>query len=235
MAKSKSPVRALNQTGHVGDDEASVVTQTYHAKIRRERRKRVVGNLGPRRRDARDERRLARVGKPDEADVGQELQLQAQELVLARLARLDFARRAIGRCREPRVAHPAAAALGNQHALAFARQVGQELWFRVFVGGLLVDQRADWHRQLEIGAAVSGAVRTLTVVAALGGEFGMKPVADQGVGVRAGDDVHRTAVPAVAAARPPAGHAFLAAEREASASSAAGRHLDVYFVNKHRI
>ena len=90
------------------------------AEIRRERGERVVGDLRPRRRDARDERRLAGVGKSDEADVGEQLQLEAEILDLARLARLHLARRAIGGGREPRVAHAAAAAFRDQHALAFA-------------------------------------------------------------------------------------------------------------------
>ena len=89
------------------------------AEVRRQRRERVVGDLRPRRRDARDQRRLAGVREADQADVGEQLQLEPQVLVFAGLARLHLARRAVGGRREPRVAHAAAAAAGDEHALAF--------------------------------------------------------------------------------------------------------------------
>ena len=76
------------------------------AEIRRQRRERVVGDLRAGRRDARDQRRLAGVREADQADVGEQLQLEPQVLVLARLspaarrrgARLvDVAKRALPR------------------------------------------------------------------------------------------------------------------------------------------
>ena len=110
MAEAQAAVRAFDEPGHVGDDEAAVVAQADDAEIRRQRGERVVGDLRPRRRDARDQRRLAGVGEANEPDVGEQLQLEPQILVFAGLARLDFARRAVGRRREARVAHAAAAA-----------------------------------------------------------------------------------------------------------------------------
>ena len=71
------------------------------------------------------------------------------------------------------------------------------------------------------------------MVAALSGELRVKPVADQRVGVRAGNDVNRSAVATVAAARPAAGDAELAAEREAPATAVTGFDVNVYLVNKH--
>ena len=96
------------------------------AEVRRQRRERVVGDLRPRRGDARDQRRLAGVREADEADVGEQLQLEAQVLDLAGFARLDLARRAIGGRGEPRVAHAAASALGDEHALAFLGEIGEQ-------------------------------------------------------------------------------------------------------------
>ena len=104
VPEAVAAVRAFDQPGHVGDDEAAVVAQADDAQVRRQRRERVVGDLRPRRRDARDERGLARVGEADQADVGEQLQLEAEILHLARLARLHLARRAIGGGRKLRVA-----------------------------------------------------------------------------------------------------------------------------------
>ena len=61
----------------------------------------------------------------------------------------------------------------------------------------------------------------------------MEAVVDEGVGVRAGDDVDRAAVAAVAAARAAARHELLAAERQTSASAIACRDVNVDFVNEH--
>ena len=52
--------------------------------------------------------------------------------------------------------------------------------------------------------------------------------------MRAGDDVDRAAVAAVAAARAAARHELLAAERQAAASAVSGRDVDVDFVDEHR-
>jgi len=73
------------------------------------------------------------------------------------------------------------------------------------------------------------------VLAALGAELGMEPEVDEGVGVLAGDDVNRAAVPAVSAARTAARHALLAPEGETSAATMPGLDVDIDFVNEHRI
>jgi hypothetical protein len=73
------------------------------------------------------------------------------------------------------------------------------------------------------------------VIAARGGELGMEPIVDEGVGVRTGDDVNRTAVPAIAAARPASRDALFAPERQTTAAAVAGRDVNVDFVNEHRM
>ncbi len=77
----------LDETGDVGDDELAVV-RLQRAEHRLERGERVVGDLGRRARQPRDERGLARVGQADETDVGEELQLQRQPPLLPRPARV---------------------------------------------------------------------------------------------------------------------------------------------------
>ena len=57
--------------------------------------------------------RLAGVGIADQADVGEQLQLEVKVELFAGLAGLHLARRAIGGGGEVRVAEPAAAALGD--------------------------------------------------------------------------------------------------------------------------
>src|SRR5688572_11386129 len=110
-------VSAFNEAWHVSNDKASFIAQCDDTEIRRQRRKRVVGDLRFGRRDARDQRRLAGVGKTDQADIGKQLQLQPQVELFAVLTRLMLARCAVRRRREVSVAETAAAALRNEHAL----------------------------------------------------------------------------------------------------------------------
>ena len=89
--------------------------------------------------------------------------------------------------------------------------------------------------ELEIGAAVAGAVRALPCSPRSASNSGWKRIVDERVDVRAGDDVDRAAVAAVAAARAAARHELLAAERQAAAPAVAGLDVDVDFVDEHGI
>ena len=126
MAQPLPCVRAFDQPGDVGHDEAAIVAQRHDAEVGRERGERIVGDLGTRRRDARDQRGLAGVGEADEADVGEQLQLQPEEPLFARLARLGAPRRAVGGRHEVRVAAPAAAAFATS-TLAFLGEIGEQV------------------------------------------------------------------------------------------------------------
>src|SRR5262249_36783115 len=85
----------------------------------------------------------------------------------------------------------------------------------------------------EIRAVVARPVRALAVLSALGGKLGMETGADEGVRVWTGDDVNRSAVAAIAAARTAARHALFAPKGETPAAAPARHHVDVYFVDKH--
>src|SRR5262249_21146901 len=136
----------------------------------------------------------------------------------------------VGRRREMRVAQAAAAALGDEHSLARLGEVGDQPQRAVAVGGLLVDERADRHVEIEIGAAAAGAIGSHPVLAGLGGELGMESEVEQGIDARAGDDIARSAVTTVAAAGAAARDEFLAAEREAALSAVARFDVNVDFV-----
>src|SRR5262245_38180484 len=103
MPEPEAAVRSLNQPRHVGDNKAALVAQTDDPEIWRQRRERVVGNFWPRGRDARNQRRLARVRKSDESGIGEQFELQAKIFLFARMAVLCAPRRAIGGCGEVRV------------------------------------------------------------------------------------------------------------------------------------
>ena len=85
-----------------------IVVHLHHAQIGLERGERIVGDLGPRRGDARDQGGFAGVGKSDQPHVGQQLQFQPQALLLARLAGFVLGGRLVRGGGEARVALAAA-------------------------------------------------------------------------------------------------------------------------------
>src|SRR5581483_1504277 len=160
---------------------------------------------------------------------------EPQVLDLAVLAGLHLARRAVGRGGEARVAETAAPPLRDQDPLPLLGEIRQQLQRLAVVLGLLVDEGADRHRQLEVVAVRARAVRPLAVAAPARREFGVESIVDEGVDVRAGDDVDRSAASTVAAARAAPRDALLAPERKAAAPSVPRLDVDVYFVNKHAV
>jgi len=100
---------------------------------------------------------------------------------------------------------------------------------------LFVDERADRDGELEVLTAGARAVGAHAVLAGLRVGQRMIAVVDEGVDVRAGDDVHRAAMAAVAAARAAARDELLTAEREASPPAVARFHVNVDFVDEQVI
>ena len=84
--------------------------------------------------------RLAGVREAEQADVGEQLELQLQRALLALAARRGLARRAVDRALEMHVAQAALAALGDQQALAVRGEVADDL-----VGVDVDDHGADRH------------------------------------------------------------------------------------------
>src|SRR5438270_13736768 len=111
VTEPEATMRALDQSRNVGDDEAAIFAKADDAEVRRQCGERIIRNFRTRRRDARDQRGLARVREPDKADVGEKLQLETQEFLFAFATWFVASRRAIGRRGEARVAAAAVAAL----------------------------------------------------------------------------------------------------------------------------
>jgi hypothetical protein len=126
--------RPFDEAGDVGDHEALEGFDADHAEVRVQRGERVVRHLRRRRRNSADEGALAGVREAEQADVGEQLQLEAQLALLARPTWRRLARRAVHRGLEVDVALAAVAALGDQQALAVLGEVADDL-----VGGDVAD------------------------------------------------------------------------------------------------
>ena len=115
---------ALDQAGHVGDREGRLA-RGDHAEVGHQGGERVVGDLGPGPRDRGDQARLAGAREADQADVGDDLQLEAYvELVAGLAEQREAGGLALG-AGEGGVAEAAAAALGDDHLGAVADQVAE--------------------------------------------------------------------------------------------------------------
>ncbi len=78
-----------------------------------------------------------------------------KELLLAGPSGLRASRRAIGGADELRVAATAASAAPDQDTLTLFREIREQLYFAV---ALLVHERAERHRYVEIVGGLSGPV-----------------------------------------------------------------------------
>ncbi len=219
---------AFDQAGDVGHDHSPVGVQFHDAKLRVERGERIIGHLGPGGGDGSQQRALAGVGHADEADVGDELQFQAQSPLLALGSRLGVARGLIGGAFEMPVAASAFAAAGDDHAFFRRIEIGQEqLMIRV------ENQSAGRDVNDQIVAAESGHFFAHAGLAAFG--LPMMPAGEieQGILIRIGDENDAAAVAAVAAVGAALGDVFLAPEGDASVPAVAGFNLNDGFIDEH--
>ncbi len=193
-------------------------------------RERVVGDLGMRLRQPAQQRRFAGVGQPDQARVGDDLQLQRQSAaLLAGRAGLVFARRAVGGGGEELVAAPAAAAVAPRSPASPGSTRSRRTWprsrSRMMVPGgtamtrslpFLPWQLADPPRSPLLGTPVLAV-----------DDFG------EAVGAGDGADDDAAAVAAVAAVRPAARHVLFAPEAAAAAAAVAAFDEEFHTIDEH--
>ena len=142
MAEPVTNVCPFDETGYIRDHEAAIIAQAHHPEVRGQRREWIVRNLGVRGGDTRDERGLSDVRKPNQADVGKQLQLQVELPHFTRLPRVSAARSAVRRGRKPLIPSSAPASSGYLHAVIDFGQIRDldEPFVR-----LGVHDRADRH------------------------------------------------------------------------------------------
>ena len=131
MAETRTPVRAGNQSGNIGNHETLTVFEIHDPKVRCESRERVFPNLGPRRTHRTNESGLTRIGEPNEPDFGERTQLQTKAVLRTWPPLFEPARRLVGRRRKMRVASSSLTARGHQELVALMAQIAQELSGRI--------------------------------------------------------------------------------------------------------
>src|SRR3546814_12540092 len=103
-------------------------------------------------------RSLAGVRHAEQADIRHQRQLHAQFADVARRALGRFVRCAVDRRLEVRIAEAAMAALRNLHALAFVRQLADQL-----LGAGIENARAERNADVAVITCPAGAVPALAI------------------------------------------------------------------------
>ena len=219
--------RTFNQTRDVGDHKALLRTDAHHAEVGVQCGERVVGNLGARVRDRRDQRGLAGIGHAQQADVGQHLQFQLQAFLFARPARRLLPRRAVDRTLEAQVAKAAIPALGDGDDLARRQQLIQHV-----AGFYVTDDGAHRHLQRDVFTSGAKHVGAHAVLPALGIVPARIAVVDQGVQTGIGHGKHMATATTVAAIGAAKFLVLLVPERDAAVPAVARGDVDKGFIYK---
>ena len=226
-------MRPLDDTRNIGHDERLVVTHLDDAQVGFERGESIVGDLGFGSRDHREQGALARIGEPDQPDVGQDLQFEDEGAFVALLARLRIARRLVRGALEMPVSEAAPAAFEQYELFAVGRHLADIFGERGAV--LLFDHtpgdRAQRHGDDDVPgvparrAGSRAALPVLGELVALVFEVDKRPV----LAVALQDDA--AALAAVAAVGAAESHEFFTAEmrRAGPSVSRTGKYFHVIY------
>ena len=230
VAEPHALVRALDEPGDVGDDAGVGVGELEHPELGFQGGERVAGDLGVGRRQSGQQGGFAGIGQADQADVGEQFQLDHQPALLARLPRGSLARRPVGGGGEAGVAQPAAAAGGGEKGLFGLGQVGEHN-----AAVRILDDRAERHADDAVLAAPAVLVAALAAAAVVRPEVGPVTEIDERAQVAVGHQKDVPALAAIAAVGPAPGHEFFPPETDAAVTAVTGFHKELGLVDKsHR-
>src|SRR5579885_1107264 len=228
-----SGARSFNQPGNVGHHVTVLVGRlagSHDPQVWFQSGKWIIGDLGTRCRDARDQSRFSRIGITDQTDIGQQLQLQPIGALFSWTSEFVLARRLVRWRGEMLVAASTASAFGDHDALVGVRKIVNAL-----AGLGVVEDRAHRNFQNYILAFGSGAVRAFTVASALGFVFRIEAeVYERVVALaRFHDDVATAS--AIATGWSAARNELLPAKGHAAIAAVSGFYANFGFIDKHQL
>ena len=230
VAQAKPRVSSLDQARDVGNHERVFRIDDDRPQVRILGGERVIGDLGMGSRDPREQGGLAGVGQPDQADVGDHLELQDDPPLLAGKAVLVLPRCPVGGRLEVGVAMPSPAAAGNDDRFSGRLQVAEDV-----SAVTVTDDRSRRNLDHQVVALAAETVRALAVLAAVGLPVPLvRQVGEVRVVVR-GPEHDAAAMPAVAPVRAAAGRVLFTPKAEAAVAPVATSHEERHSVNEHEI
>src|ERR1035437_385748 len=204
-----------------------LLRRAHDPEIRHQRRKWVIRNLWPRRRDARDERGFPGIRKSDECHIRQKLQLQ---LEIERLSGLPIRLLARGLIRgrlELCVAKSTFPTPSQENALMRLCQICEHALRADFARN-----RPDWKMKHQIFTTPAGTKTSLTLVAILGLVLAPIPEVEQRRKLRIGLEIDNAPMAAVASIRSALRHILLPAPGNNAIAALAGFDSNFGFVEK---
>ena len=226
VTKARALSRTLDDAGDIGHDEGNALVDVHDAKVGVEGGEVVVRDLGARFGYDGEKRRLADVREADETDVGQQLQLENDVVLLTLKTGFGKARGLAGRRCEMRVAPAALAATAENERLGIGHILDDLVRFRVAHDG------AARHADREILALLAELARALTVHAGLGDVFALVAEVHQCRHVVVDDEDNVAAVAAVTAVGAACGDIFFAVERHRTVAALTGAAENARLINK---
>ena len=217
----------LDETRDVGHHERAVLAAVDDTEVRVQRGEGVVRDLRARRGHRADERRLAGVRQAEQTHIGDHLELELEQPLLAGQPGPELARRAVGAGLELGVAPTALAAARHEQRIAGAHEVAQLL-----AGLRIPHHRADRHRHIEIVAAAAGAVVAAARLARLRLEIALDTEVRERVDALGRAQPDAAAETAVTAVRAAERHELLAPETQAAAAAVTGLHAHLGFIDE---
>src|SRR5436305_832148 len=199
---------ALDQPGKVRHDERRILRQLDDAQHRLQGGEGIIANLGPGGAGGRQERRLTGIGKADEAGIRDQLQLQPQPARLPRLTQLGEAWRLPGRGLEAGITPTAPSPASDHQPLIRTNQVRDRLAL------LILDERARWDLQDEVGGVFPVAPATAATPTPARGEVMLEAVILERLELPGNLEDYMAAAAAVAAVGAAARHVLLAPEAQ---------------------
>ena len=227
VAQARPIGSTLDQPRQVGHHEALLRPHPHDTQVGVQGGERVVRNARARIRDGSDQCGFASIGHPQQAHIGQNLQLQLEVALFTWPTRCFLAGRTVDGTLEAQIAKTTIAPFGNGDDLARGEQFKQD-FARFRIG----DDGAHRHFEHDVLTCRTEHVRAHAMLSALGLVTAGITKIDQGVqvGVRHGENMPAPAtVPPIGA---PELLVLLMTERDAAVPAIPCSDIDIGFVNK---
>ena len=227
VAESPALAGAFDQSGQVRHDEGETVIDLDHAELRRQSGEGIIGDLGSRGRDDRQQRGFADAGVADQTDIRQKLQLHDDVEFLSGDTEFEMLRCGVAGSCEMTVSLSAGAAFTDDLFLIRCDQIRDHIAvIRTF------DQRSLGDRDDHIVAVGTEHLLVLAAFAVAGLDDPVEAEVEQRglVGIDLEDD--RTAPAAVAAVRSAERHVLLMTKGSDPVAAVACLQMYLNFIDK---
>jgi hypothetical protein len=227
-AQPGTVVRALDEPGNVGEDQDVPTAHLGHAQVGVKGGEGVGGDLWPRPGEGGEQGGLAGVGEPDQADIGDQLELQMDAALRPGVPQIGDPGSLADRTRKVGVPAASAPPFGDHQTLAEAGEVADQLAV-LRVG----HDRTGRHGEDEVRPVATAAQRTAARPSVRSMEAAPLAVTAQAAVARLDDQDDAPAPSPVTTIGAAARDVLLAPEADRAAPTGAGGDIEADLVDEH--